>query len=62
MTNKELINLLSGYPMKSEVEVLDGERRLLVEKVTRHFIPEKTDADGRKVPARNLVQLVLQEK
>lgn len=62
MTNKELINLLSGVSMKSEVEVLFGEQRLVVESVSRLHIPEKKDDRGHITPARNLVQIVTQAK
>ena len=62
MTNKELINLLSGFSMKSELEVMDSDETRFVDKVIRHFIPETKDEQGRKVAARNIVRIVLKKK
>lgn len=59
MNNKELINLLSGVSMKSEVEIVFGEQFLHVVKVGRSFIPETEDDQGRLVPARNIVQITV---
>ena len=59
MTNKELINLLTGFSMKSELEVIREKEILKVDKVVRVYIPEKLDEAGRKVAARNIVQIVL---
>ena len=62
MTNKELIKLLSGFSMKSEVEVVYGKQTLAVEKANRVYIPEAIDEKGRTVVARNIVQIILKEK
>ena len=62
MTNKELIKLLSGFSMKSEVEVIHGQQALAVEKANRVYIPETFDEKGRTVAARNIVQIILKEK
>ncbi len=62
MNNKELINLLSGVSMKSEVEIVFGDQVLSVVKVGRHHIPEKKDDKGRILPARNIVQIVTENK
>ena len=59
MTNKELINLLSGFPMKSEVEVVQDKQIHLVERVSRVYVPESKDDKGGKIAARNIVQLIL---
>lgn len=59
MHNKDLIKLLSGFSMKSEVEVLLKGEIHLVEKVTRVHIPEKKSKDGTTIAARNIVQIVL---
>ena len=63
MTNKELIDLLSGFSMKSEVEVMQGDLNLAIEDIKRIYIPESDpkDGHGRKIPARNIVQIVLKK-
>jgi hypothetical protein len=61
MTNKELIGMLTGFSMKSEVEVIFEEKAMAIEKVSRVYIPETEDAKGRKVAARNIVQIVLKK-
>ena len=59
LTNKELIQQLSGFLMKSEVEVvLDGKIHF-VDKVNRTYVPETRDADGREIAGRNIVQIHL---
>lgn len=62
MTNKDLINLLSGFSMKSELEVVVEKEVRHVEKVTRVYIPETKDSEGKKVAARNIVQIIVAEK
>jgi hypothetical protein len=62
MTNKELIQLLSGISMKSEVEVVLDKQLLSVVKVGRLHIPEKKDSQGRVTPARNIIQIVTEPK
>ena len=62
MTNKELIELLSGVSMKSEVEVVFEGKRLAVEKVSRLHIPEKEGEKGATIKARNIVQIVVKER
>lgn len=59
MTNKELINLLSGFAMKSEVEVTHEKQTFEVDQVTRVFVPETKDDRGRKIAARNIVKIIL---
>lgn len=62
MTNKELISLLSGFSMKSEVEVTHQGQTLQVDKAVRVYIPESKDEQGRKIAARNIVQIILKSK
>ena len=62
MTNKDLINLLSGVSMKSEVEVVCGDKTFTVEKVSRLHIPEKKGEKGAIISARNIVQIIVKEK
>lgn len=62
MTNKDLINLLSGFSMKSEVEVIQDEKTYIVDKAIRVYIPETRTDKGTKVAARNIVQITLKEK
>jgi hypothetical protein len=62
MTNKELMNLLSTISMKSEVEVVFGEQRLTVVSVGRVHVPEKKDAQGKIIPARNIVQIITEAR
>jgi hypothetical protein len=62
MTNKDLINLLSGFSMKSELEVVVEKEIHQVEKVSRVYIPETKDAQGKKVAARNIVQIIVAKK
>lgn len=61
MTNKELIDLLSGFSMKSEVEVIQGDACFVIEDVKRVYIPESIDSRGRKIAARNIVQILLKQ-
>jgi hypothetical protein len=62
MTNKDLINLLSGFSMKSELEIVVEKEIRQVETVTRVYIPESKDAQGKKIAARNIVQIVVAKK
>jgi hypothetical protein len=64
MTNKELIGMLTGFSMKSEVEVIFDGKPVAIEKVTRVYIPEGPEpkgAPGKKTPARNIVQIILKQ-
>lgn len=56
MDNKEFIKLLTGFPMKSEVEILlpDGKFIKAIE-VKRIYIPENKEK-GTK--GRNVVQII----
>ncbi len=56
MDNKDFIKLMTGYPMKSEIEVLmpDGTYTKDIE-VKRIYIPENKEK-GTK--GRNIVQIV----
>lgn len=56
MDNKEFIKLLTGFPMKSEVEILmpDGKFVKALD-VKRVYIPENKD---KGTPGRNIVQII----
>ena len=61
MFNKDLIKNLSGFSMKSELEVVLKGQVHQVDKVIRVYIPEVKHKDGTKTAARNIVQIVLKE-
>ena len=54
MTNKEFMKLLSGFPMKSEIEILlpDGKFIKNIE-LKKLFIPENETSKG-----RNIIQII----
>ena len=58
-TNKELIKELSGFSMKSEVEVLLDSEVVQIKEIKRVYIPENKET---KTAARNIIQISLSRK
>ena len=55
-TNKDLINELKVFSMKSEVEIQVDGVLVPIKEIKRHYIPEDKE---NKTSARNIVQIIL---